>query len=119
MEIKLGDSEISVMEVLWEHGVLPAKEISDILEQQMGWTMSTTYTLIRRCIKKGAIKRTDPHFVCHPLIGREQVQEQETTALINKVFGGSADLLFVSLLNRKTLTPEEIRRLKEIVNELE
>jgi len=46
------------------------------------------------------------------------VQEQETTELINKVFDGSADLLFASLLSRKTLSVEEIVRLKQLVNNL-
>ena len=84
----------------------------------MGWNRNTTYTLIKRCIGKGAIERREPNYLCHALIPREQVQEQETTELINKVFDGSADLLFASLLNRKNLSEEEIDRLKQIVNNL-
>ena len=85
----------------------------------MGWNRNTTYTLIKRCIGKGAIERREPNYLCHALIPREQVQEQETTELINKVFDGSADLLFASLLNRKNLSAEEIERLKQLVNNLE
>ncbi len=40
------------------------------------------------------------------------------TELINKVFDGSAELLFASLLNRKSLSAEEIERLKRIVDNL-
>ena len=118
MEIKLFDSELKVMDVLWKEGDMTAKHISDILHEQVGWNVNTTYTLIKRCIKKGAIERSEPGFMCHALIPREQIQEQETTELINKVFDGSADLLFASLLNRKTLTDQEIAHLKEIVNNL-
>lgn len=119
MEIKLFDSELKVMEVLWKEGDTTAKQISDILKERVGWNMNTTYTLIKRCIAKGAIERSEPNFLCHALIPKEQVQEQEMTELINKVFDGSADLLFASLLNRKSLTAEEIERLKQIVNSLE
>lgn len=119
MEIKLFDSELKVMDVLWKEGDTTAKKISDILKEQVGWNMNTTYTLIKRCIAKGAIERRDPNFLCHALIPKEQVQEQETTELINKVFDGSAELLFASLLNRKNLSAEEIERLKQIVNNLE
>lgn len=119
MEIKLFDSELKVMDVLWKEDDTTAKRISDILKEQVGWNMNTTYTLIKRCINKGAIERREPDFVCHALIPKEQVQEQETTELINKVFDGSADLLFASLLNRKNLSPEEIERLKQLVNNLE
>jgi predicted transcriptional regulator len=119
MEIKLFDSELKVMDVLWKEGDMTAKKISDILKERVGWNMNTTYTLIKRCIAKGAIERREPNFICHALIPREQVQEQETTELINKVFDGSADLLFASLLNRKNLSAEEIERLKQLVNNLE
>jgi predicted transcriptional regulator len=118
MEIKLFDSELKVMDVLWKEGDMTAKRISDILKERVGWNMNTTYTLIKRCIGKGAIERREPNFMCHALIPKEQVQEQETTELINKVFDGSADLLFASLLNRKNLSAEEIERLKQIVNNL-
>lgn len=118
MEIKLFDSELKVMDVLWKEGDTTAKAISDRLKEQVGWNMNTTYTLIKRCITKGAIERREPNFVCHALIPKEQVQEQETTELIEKVFDGSADLLFASLLNRKNLSAKEIERLKQIVNDL-
>ena len=118
MEIKLFDSELKVMDVLWKEGDMTAKKISDILKERVGWNMNTTYTLIKRCIHKGAIERREPNFLCHALVPKEQVQEQETTELINKVFDGSADLLFASLLNRKNLSEEEIERLKQIVNNL-
>lgn len=119
MEIKLFDSELKIMDVLWKEGDITAKKISDILKERVGWNMNTSYTLIKRCIAKGAIERREPNFICHALIPKEQVQEQETTELINKVFDGSADLLFASLLNRKSLSMEEIERLKQLVNNLE
>ena len=118
MNIKLFDSELKVMDVLWKDGDTTAKRISDILREQVGWNVNTTYTLIKRCIAKGAIERSEPNFICHALIAKEQVQEQETIELINKVFDGSADLLFASLLNRKNLSNEEIERLRQIVNNL-
>jgi BlaI family penicillinase repressor len=118
MEIKLYDSELKIMDVLWREGDTTAKRISDILREQVGWNINTTYTLIKRCIAKGAVERREPNFVCHALIAKERVQEQETTELINKVFDGSADLLFASLLNRKNLTVREVERLKQIVSDM-
>lgn len=119
MEIKLFDAELKVMDVLWKEGDMTAKGISEILKERIGWNVNTTYTLIKRCIGKGAIKRSEPGFLCHALILREQVQEQETTELINKVFDGSTDMLFASLLSRKSLSAEEIERLKQIVGQLQ
>lgn len=119
MDIKLFDSEIKVMDVLWREGDTTAKRISDILKEDTGWNMNTTYTLIKRCMGKGAIERSEPNFMCHALIAKESVQEQETNELINKVFDGSANKLFAALVGRKNLSTEQIEKLKQIVGDLE
>ena len=74
MQSKLFDSELKVMGVLWREGDCTAKHISDILKQEVGWNMNTTYTLIKRCIGKGAIQRSEPNFLCHALIQKEEVR---------------------------------------------
>lgn len=117
MSIKLFDSELKVMAVLWREGDSTAKRISDILKEQVGWNINTTYTVIKKCIGKGAIERREPNFLCHALISREEVQAAETDELIDKIYDGSADMLFASLLTRKTLSAEQIERLKRIVEE--
>ena len=117
--MKLFDSELKVMNVLWQEGDTTAKHISDILKEEIGWNMNTTYTLIKRCIKKGAIERSEPNFMCHALIPKEEVQEAETDELIHKIFDCSADKLFASLLSRKKLSAEQIDKLKQIVGDLD
>ena len=116
---KLFDSELKVMGILWNEGDVSAKYIADQLTKELGWNKNTTYTLIKRCIKKGAIERSEPNFMCHALIPKEEVQEAETNELINKVYDGSADKLFAALLGRKKLSAEQIEKLKQIVGELE
>ena len=119
MKIKLFDSELKVMDILWIQGDTTAKRIAEILKEQVGWSKTTTYTVIKKCIDKGAIGRYDPDYVCHPLVTREQTRELETTELINKLYNGAADQLVASILCRKNLTTEEIKRLKALVNNLE
>lgn len=117
--MKLFDSELKVMDVLWKHGDLTAKEISNILKDETGWNMNTTYTVIKKCIKKGAIERSEPNFHCHALVPKEAVQDTETEDLIGRLFDGSAEKLFASLLGRRKLTTEEIAHLKQMVDDLE
>ena len=117
--IKLFDSELKVMDILWKEGIVPAKYVADRLTQELGWNKNTTYTLIKRCMKKGAIERTEPNFMCHALIAKEDVQETETNELINKIYDGSVDKLFAALLGRKKLSIEQIEKLKQIVDSLE
>ena len=116
--MKLFDSELKVMDVLWRMGDRTAKQISDILKEETGWNMNTTYTVIKKCVAKEAILRTEPNFLCHALVTKEEIQAEETEELIGKLFDGSPDLLFASLLSRRKVSAEQIQRLKEIVEEM-
>lgn len=119
MEPKLFDSELKVMGVLWREGEATAKRIAEVLAGEVGWNRNTTYTLIKRCMKKGAIARKEPNFMCHALVEKEAVQEAETNELIDRIFDGSEDKLFAALLGRKKLSAQQIAKLKDIVGELE
>ena len=72
--IKLFDSERKVMEVLWREGTLTAGQVVKILKEEIGWNRNTTYTVIKKCVEKGAIKRADPVFVFEP---REHYPQSE------------------------------------------
>ena len=118
MDIKLFDSELKVMDVLWKEGDTPAREIARVLTDELGWNVNTTYTLIKRCIKKGAIARSEPGFMRHALVSKSAVQEAETDELINKIYDGSADKLFAALLGRKKLSEEQIQKLTKQIKAL-
>lgn len=120
MDTKLFDSERKVMEVLWEADApLTAKEIAAKLSDRVGWNKNTTYTVIKKCVDKGAVERREPNFQCVPLVRREEAQAAAAAELVEKVFDGSASMLFASLLSGKRLPPEEVRRLRALIDELE
>jgi len=119
MSIKLFDSELKVMNSLWERGDMTAKELSDCLLKDVGWNINTTYTVIKKCIQKEAIERIEPNFHCHPLVSKHEIQEQETRALIDKLFNGSSNLLFANLLHKKKLTDQQLEKLNVIIGEKE
>ena len=108
--MKLFDSEWKVMEVLWQKNDRTAKEISLRL---------ATYTVIKKCIEKGAIERREPNFICHAQITKQQAQKEEAETLVEKVFGGSAELLFASILSDRSLSKDELARLKALVEAME
>ena len=113
--MKLFDSEWKVMEVLWRENDLTAKEVTLRLAESIGWNKNTTYTVIKKCIDKGAIERREPNFVCHAAITKRQVQKEEADSLVDKVFGGSAELLFASILSDRSLSKDELARLRALV----
>ena len=119
MDVKLFDSELKVMDVLWREGNVPTRRVAAELTEKFGWNVNTTYTLIKRCIKKGAVERSEPGFVCRALVPREEVQQAETDELINKLYDGSADKLFAALLSSKKISREEIGHLRKLIDDCE
>ena len=119
MEEKLFDSERKVMEVIWEEGDMTAKEISLILNEKIGWNKNTTYTVIKKCIQKGLIERLEPGFLCRARITKEQAIENDTDEFVNRVVGGAVPLLFSALLQQKKMSKEEIKKLKQMIDEME
>lgn len=118
MELKLFDSELKVMDTLWKAGgELTAGQIAKILQQEIGWNRNTTYTVIKKCIAKGAIERSDPKFLCHALITRRQVQSYETEELIDKMFDGSKEKFFAAFLDGKKLSKKEVEQLRRMIEE--
>ena len=91
MPTKLFDSELKVMEALWEGGDLTAGQLAKILNEQTGWNRNTTYTVIKKLIAKGAVDR---------------------------LFDGSAELFLSAYASGKGLSSEEIDGLRRLVERL-
>lgn len=117
--MKLFDSERKVMEVLWREGELPAGQIVRILKEETGWNRNTTYTVIKKCVDKGAVERKEPGFVCRALITRQEIQEYETEELIDKMFDGSREKFFAAFLGGKKLSKKEVEQMKRMINDLD
>ncbi len=115
MSVKLFESELKVMELLWKEGDMPAKEIALCLKEQIHWSKTTTYTVLKKLVEKQAVSRTDPGFLCHPLISKKEAQQAETEALIDRMYSGSKDLLIASLLGKQEMSPDDLAQLKELI----
>ena len=113
--MKLYDSEMKIMELIWEHEPVSAKELSVLARDEIGWNKNTTYTVIKKAIGKGYVKREDPDFICTSLISKEEVRGIETRSLVDRLFGGSKKALFSALLEDEDLTDEDIAALREMI----
>ena len=116
MHEKLFDSELRLMDILWDNGALPAKQVALIAEDTSGWNKNTTYTVLKKLAAKGFLRRNEPHFLCTPLITREQVQKAETRRLLGRLFGGSRRALFSTLLEEGPLSAQEIDDLRTLID---
>ena len=114
----LFDAELRLMEIVWEHESVSAKEISLLAAQKLGWNKNTTYTVINRLIKKEVLRREEPGFVCTSLVKKSEVQKAKTKMLIDKLFGGSKKAFFSAFAD-ETLSQEEVEALKALIEKKE
>ena len=119
--INLTDAEWKVMECLWEKSPRTGRETIDYLNACMGWSRSTTLTLLRRMEEKGAVgselSGDVKQFV--PLISREQAAIQETENFLGRVYKGSLGMMLSSFTKKQTLSKSEIDELYSILKDLE
>ena len=118
MAVKVYDSELKVMEALWNAGDLTAGQLAKALKAETGWSPNTTYTVIGKLIDKGAIERYGSNFSCRALITKEQVQQYEANELVGKLFDGSGTAFLSAFISGKELSQDEIAKLKQLVEKL-
>lgn len=119
--ISLTNTEWNLMECLWEASPRTGREATDYMQKYVGWTRSTTLTMLRRMTEKGLIRCEDKDGmkVYSPLIKREDAAIRETDDFINRVYKGSVSLMMSSITKKQELTIEEIESLYAILREAE
>lgn len=113
---KITDSELEVMQVLWEaEDALPLTEIRQSLQSRKGWESTTIKTLVQRLCTKGAVEQEKRKvFYYRPLIAEEEYNRWATGNLIHKLYRGSAKRLVAALVDSDGLTEADMEELRQM-----
>ena len=109
---KIFDSEYRFCLILWEHEPVNSTRLVELCKQQLGWSKATTYTVIRRLTERGVVKNENATVTS--LVSKEQAQEAELDALVEKTFEGSLPAFLAAFCRSKKLTPEEAQQLQQL-----
>lgn len=116
MKTKLFESELKIMELLWDNEGATAKNLTILAGEKIGWNKNTTYTVIKKLVAKGAIKREEPAFVCRSLIKREDVGKEEAKTVLSSYFGDSVKAMLSSFMAEGTLSKDEAEELHRMID---
>jgi predicted transcriptional regulator len=107
--------ELEIMKVLWETGPANVQTVQQRLERELAYT--TVQTMLNVLHRKGKAKRTlkDKAYFYRPAVTRSQVMGHAVSDLVDRLFGGSAENLVMSLVETRRLTPEKLSRLKKLI----
>ena len=119
MDIVLGEREMEVMQLLWDRGSATAAEVQEAIPDELAYT--TVLTILRRLEAKGYICREEEGRAhrYYPAVEPEQARESALQRLTRGLFEDSTELLLTHLLTREKLSDEQLRRVKEMVRDLE
>lgn len=117
MEISFTDRELDVMAVLWQRGSGTVAEVRDALNDELAYT--TVLTVLRTL--------EDKRYVRHAVEGRAHRYYAAVTQhaaggsalsrVLDKIFGGSSELLLTQLVSDRKLEEEELARLRKLLDD--
>ena len=117
MSLRLSDRELDVMAVLWARGSGTVAEVREALPDPLAYT--TVLTVLRTLEEKGFVGHEEEGKAHRylPLVARERAGRSALNRMMEKLFDGSPELLLTQLVSDRKLSPQDIRRLRRILDQ--
>jgi len=123
MKVKPTASELEILQILWKKGESTVREVNEELtrdrQAEVGYT--TTLKLMQIMHDKGLVERdtTSRTHKYKALITHAHTSQGILQSLIDTVFNGSTSQLVMQALSNKSSSKEEIKKIKEYLDQLE
>jgi BlaI family transcriptional regulator, penicillinase repressor len=121
MEIKPTESELEILQVIWEKGQCSVRDVHEELAKTKDAGYTTTLKLMQIMHDKGLLVRdtSSKTHLYKAVITREQAQTTALDKILSTVFKGStSDLVIQALGNRRT-SKDEIDAIKNFLDQFE
>ena len=110
------DRELDVMAVLWERGPSTVAEVRENLEDPLAYT--TVLTVLRTLEAKGFVSHEEEGKAHRyaPLVARDRAGKTALSQVLDKIFGGSREMLLANLVKERGIDAAELRKLRKILD---
>ena len=114
-------AELEILNVLWERGPSTVREVQDALGPARGAGYTTVLKILQIMADKGLVNRDESARAHVYAAGapEAQTQRQLVRDLVDRAFGGSAAKLVLQALSGRRASPEEIERIRRLLDEIE
>jgi predicted transcriptional regulator len=115
----LTPAELKVMQALWRLGPSSAADVVRALHGRRGPQDSTVRTILRILERKGYVRhRQDGRtFIYQALLEEDQAQRGAVREVLSRFFENSPERLLLNLMRHEKVSPEELARLRKLVDE--
>lgn len=116
-DVSFADRELDVMAVLWELGSGTVSEVRERLPAELAYT--TVLTILRNLDGKGFVRHEEEGKAHRyfPLVARQAAERSAVARLVDRLFQGSPELLLTRLVDESQLSPEAMRRMRELLRQ--
>ncbi len=111
---KIFESEYRFCLILWENEPINSAKLARLCNEKLGWSRTTTYTVIRRLSDRGVVKNENS--VVTSLVSKDEVQAAEIDELVEKTFEGSLPAFIAAFTRRKSLSREEVAEIRQMLD---
>ena len=121
MEMKPTESELEILQVIWEKGECSVREVHEELAKTKDSGYTTTLKLMQIMHDKGLLARdtTSKTHVYKAVITREQAQTTALDKILATVFKGSTSELVIQALGNRRTSKDEIDAIKNFLDQFE
>lgn len=116
-ELRLGFVEAKFADLIWEKAPIPSGALVKLAKEELGWTKSTTYTVLRRLCDRSLFQNEGGTVTA--LISREDFYHYRSQRLLSDGYSGSLPSFLAAFTKRKALKPEEIAEIRRMIDEYE
>lgn len=115
----ISESEWEVMNILWKKSPQTANDVISSLQEQTDWKPKTVRTLLDRLVHKKVVgvNKDQRVYTFFPLYSQYECQRAETQSFIKRIYGGALRSMLVQFIQEDSLSEEDIRELRSILNE--
>ena len=119
MEIKPTESELEILQIIWEKGQCSVRDVHDVLEKTKDAGYTTTLKLMQIMHDKGLLARdtTSKTHVYKAVITRGQAQTTALDKILSTVFKGSTSDLVIQALGHHKASKDEIDAIKNYLSQ--
>ena len=116
--LKPTDSELEILQVLWDKGEATVREVHELLMQTKDCGYTTTLKLMQIMFEKGLVVRDDSNrtHIYQPNVSREKTQKQLVDKMVDSLFAGSRSQLVMQALGSHTPSREELDEIQQLLD---
>ncbi len=111
---KVFESEYRFCLILWKHEPINSTRLAKLCKEQLGWSRTTTYTVIRRLSDRGVVKNENATVTS--LVSKDEVQAAEIDEMVEKTFEGSLPAFIAAFTRRKSVSREDLAEIRKMLD---